>query len=81
MDSGLFAFKVARPAEAADDIPLEFTYDPRTQTAVWSGSATALAGVHCTSHAHTGGWQYCNAYGNYCATSGYLGSYQWTCDS
>jgi len=45
MDSMLFAFKVARPSETTGDIPLEFTYDPRTQTAVWSGSAIALAAM------------------------------------
>jgi hypothetical protein len=76
MDSKLFAFKMARQVEMACDIPLEFTYDPQTQTAVWSGNGTAIAGVHCTGnqlgHAH------CNAYGNYCTTSGYGGQY--TCD-
>jgi hypothetical protein len=67
MDSRLFAFKVARPTETAGDIPLEFTYDPRTQTSVWSGSATALARVHCCS-GQAG--LHCNAYGNYCTTFG-----------
>lgn len=80
MDSRLFAFKVARPAEAADSLPLEFTYDPQSQTAIWSGGASALASRHCTSSAHHGVWQYCNAYGNYCATSGLYGSSVWNCD-
>jgi hypothetical protein len=79
MDSTLFAFKVARPAEIAGDSPLEFSYDPRTQTAMWSGSTTAIAALHCT-YSRSNPWQYCDAYGNYCNGSGNYGSGGWECD-
>jgi hypothetical protein len=69
MDSKLFAFKVARPVETGGGIPLEYTYDPRTQTAVWSGGGTAIASLHCTTGSGNGGF-HCNAYGNYCTTYG-----------
>ncbi len=71
MDSKLFAFRVARPIEAIGDSPLEFTYDPRSQTAVWSGSGTAIASLYCSNggtHAN------CNGYANYCTTWGGRGT-------
>jgi hypothetical protein len=68
MNSKLFAFRVARPIESTGETPLEFTYDPQSQTSVWSGSGAALAFYHCTS---TGGrFSFCNAYGNYCNATG-----------
>lgn len=70
MESKLFAFRVARPIEEAGDTPLEFTYNPRTQTAVWSGNGTAIASLYCSVAYFKSGYTSCNAYGNYCTTGG-----------
>lgn len=68
MNSNLFAFRMARPTEGTGNISLEFTYDPQSQTSVWTGDGNAVAFLHCTS---TGGrFSFCNAYGNYCNATG-----------
>jgi len=72
MDSRLLAFRVARPIEDSGDGLIEFSYDPRSQTAVWKGSSKALAVLHCSSGG-SGGGKHCNAYGNYCTTYGGAG--------
>ena len=77
MDSQLFAFRVARPIEFVGD-EIEFSYDPRTQTAVWGGDGKALAVLHCT---RVSSGRNCNAYGSYCTTSGSLHSNGYRCDS
>ena len=76
MTSQLFAFRVAMPIEYLDDEPARYTYDPQSQTAVWTGSARAVAVLHCSS---TGTRAHCNAYDSYCTTWGGTGKQK--CDS
>lgn len=76
MNSNLFAFRVARPIEGSSETPLEFTYDPQSQTSVWNGNGAAVASLFCTST--SSGRSFCNAYGNYCTTGG--GGGRWKCD-
>lgn len=73
MQSKLFAFRVAQPVEAAADTPLEFTYDPQSQTAIWSGSGTAIASLYCTIEKTKNYSAGCNGYANYCTTWGGAG--------
>jgi hypothetical protein len=77
MDSKLFAFRVATPVEFLGDGPIDFSYDPQSQTSVWTGSGAALAVLHCTTV--TSGRASCNAYGTYCNTFG--GSGHKRCDA
>lgn len=77
MNSKLFAFRVATPIEFLGDEPIDFSYDPQSQTSVWTGSGKALASLHCTTV--TSGSASCNAYGSYCNTWG--GSGHKRCDS
>jgi hypothetical protein len=48
MDSKLFAFRVAQPMKVIPGDPVEFRYDPQSQTAVWTGGSQALATLQCT---------------------------------
>ncbi len=80
MDSKLFAFRVATPIEYLDDEPASYTYDPQSQTAVWTGSGRAVAALHCTSGS-SGGHQKCNAYGTYCNATGTPSTHHYRCDS
>jgi hypothetical protein len=65
MNSKLLAFRVARPVEAMSDDLTEYSYDPRTQTAVWNGTGRAAAYYYCSGN---GSANKCNAYGYYCNT-------------
>jgi len=76
MNSKLFAFRVATPIEYLDDEPAHYTYDPRSQVAVWTGTARALAALTCSN---TGTKAKCNAYGSYCNAWG--GAGRMKCDS
>jgi hypothetical protein len=68
MNSKLLAFQVARPIEAMSDDLTEYSYDPRTQTAVWNGTGRAAAAyLYCTGG---GGYTGCNGYAYYCTTWG-----------
>lgn len=76
MSSKMLAFRVARPVEAVGGEVAEFSYDPRTQTAVWNGTGRASASfLYCTGG---GTAKDCNAYGYYCTTWGGSGHYK--CD-
>lgn len=57
----LLAFRVATPIAYISDEPIDFSYGPQSQTAVWSGSGKALAVLHCTTV--TSGKASCNAWG------------------
>jgi hypothetical protein len=79
MNSRLLAFRVATPIEPTSDDLMEYTYDPRTQTAVWCGTGRASAAyLYCTNKGGKGGGKDCNAYGYYCTT--WAGSGGYYCD-
>lgn len=81
MNSTLFAFRVARPVETSGEDPLDFAYDPDSQTAVWSGDSKAVAALRCTT-VSAYGRRSCNAYGSYCSTYGtYVSTNSKRCDS
>jgi hypothetical protein len=75
MDSKLFAFRVAQPVET---IAVEFTYDPQSQTAVWTGESEALASGHCTGGV-LGGADQCVSGTDYCFLDGGA-TIGWECD-
>ncbi|MBO0801512.1 MAG: hypothetical protein J2P25_00335 [Nocardiopsaceae bacterium] len=75
MESKLFAFRVAQPVET---IPVEFRYDPQSQTSVWTGDSEALARATCTGGV-LGGAADCYQSGSYCSTSGGA-TVGWECD-
>lgn len=68
MTSTLFAYKLAKPIEIEKVNIVKFDYDPEAQVAVWNGSSQVTANMTCT--AFNNGWEFCNAYGNYCSTWG-----------
>lgn len=75
--SDMFAFKLAKPAAAAEgDAP---EYDPQRQSVVWKGGVPTLQ-ASCTNQ----WWRWpegrsnCNAYGTWCDRWGGGGS--WFCD-
>ena len=70
MDSKLYAFRMAQPIDTDAGELAQYRYDPLTQTAIWTGSSKAIASQTCTVDIFWGGYQDCNAYGNYCATYG-----------
>jgi hypothetical protein len=71
--SQLFAFRVAKPIEVAQEEPMVGVYDPVSQTSTWEGGTPVLA-VSC-SGSYT---PKCYAYGTYCSTS--AGSARRRCD-
>jgi hypothetical protein len=77
MDSKLLAFRLARPVEPAGD-PVDFSYDPQSQTATWGGNGAANAFLACSGAGSGSHYANCNAYGNYCNAGG--GKGYWHCD-
>ncbi len=78
----LFAFAVAKPAEAPKQLHID-RYDPDRQQLVWETAGESSLGDALCTHLSYWGWNPCHSTGTSCTgtrcdTSGYLGCY--SCD-